>query len=72
MFDSNDKTNFIIKQNDSPYKKITDQVNSFNTTNSTMKLINNNLPSSSLSTSPLDKVHLTFVGLSNLGNTCFM
>ena len=50
-----------------------DQVNSFNSSNSSLKMLNNNssVTSSSLS-NPLEKVYLAFVGLSNLGNTCFM
>ncbi len=69
----------IDKQNskllDSPPKKFPDSlINQSFSNNNSVKILNNNSSSSSSfnSQSPIEKVHLTSVGLSNLGNTCFM
>ena len=69
----------IDKQNskllDSPPKKFLDpSINQSINNNNSVKIFNNNSSSSSSfnSQSPIEKVHLTSVGLSNLGNTCFM
>jgi ubiquitin C-terminal hydrolase len=71
--DTLDKQN--SKMLDSPPKKFLDPlINQSYNNNNSVKTFNNNSSSSSSfnSQSPIEKVHLSSVGLSNIGNTCFM
>lgn len=65
-----------VKLMDSPPKKMLEPLNHTYGHNNreAVKIFSNNttLSTSITSSSPLDKVHLTSLGLNNLGNTCYM